>query len=481
MRAWSLWPIGLTNFLYASSVLGSILSRQALSNRSSQSPYLNPRSAKFAVNGTAIPEVNFDVGESYAGLLPVSSDANETKELWFWFFPSNNSNASDEITIWLNGGPGCSSLTGLLQEHGPFLWQPGTIRPMRNQWSWNRVTNMIYIDQPVGSGFSQGKPTALGEYEVAEQFLGFWKKFIDTFQIKGRKVYVTGESYAGMYVPYIASVPMLSYAQYWQPLLRLNSTFMANMQKYADDMGYTKFYRDYFTFPRTEYMPIPPNVQETTSHFRGMIERAALLLNPCFNIYHISDTCPFPYDPHSADNWVPSDPPTYFNRTDVQKAINAPLGKYSVCEGKNFATEDGEDNAPKSIFTTLPRVFDRTPRNLVVGGALDMLVPSNGTLFSLQNTTWRGSMGFSKPPEQKLIIPAATGEFTPPYVHGARGENGRWISERGVTFVDVEGAGHQVPQYSPSAGLRLLEVLLGRIDVNQGFGGGADWSIKIGS
>lgn len=95
------------------------------------------------MNGTGIPDVNFDIGPSYAGLLPVSSGANETKELYFWFFPSSHSNVSDEITIWLNGGPGCSSLIGLLQEHGPFVWQPGTRVPKRNPWSWNRVTNMI--------------------------------------------------------------------------------------------------------------------------------------------------------------------------------------------------------------------------------------------------------------------------------------------------------------------------------------------------
>jgi len=60
---------------------------------------------EFVVNGTAgaIPDVNFDIGESYAGLLPISSEANSS-ELYFWFFPSANPQAGDEITIWLNGG-----------------------------------------------------------------------------------------------------------------------------------------------------------------------------------------------------------------------------------------------------------------------------------------------------------------------------------------------------------------------------------------
>lgn len=91
------------------------------------------------MNGTAgaIPDVNFDIGESYAGLLPVSDKANETSELYFWFFPSANPDAGDEVTIWLNGGPGCSSLEGFLQENGPISWQYGSgPRAVYNPWNW---------------------------------------------------------------------------------------------------------------------------------------------------------------------------------------------------------------------------------------------------------------------------------------------------------------------------------------------------------
>ena len=84
-----------------------------------QSKFMNAQSAKFAVNGSAIPEVDFDVGESYAGLLPISQSPDETRQLFFWFFPSTNPDAGNEVTIWFNGGPGCSSLSGLLTENGP--------------------------------------------------------------------------------------------------------------------------------------------------------------------------------------------------------------------------------------------------------------------------------------------------------------------------------------------------------------------------
>jgi carboxypeptidase D len=129
-------------------------------------------------------------------------------------------------------------------------------------------------------------------------------------------------------------------------------------------------------------MPVLPNVLETASPFRQTIQDALTLLNPRFNGYHITDTCPFLYDPLQEDptKRLSTDPPPYFNHTDVQKVINAP---FTVCVGTNFVTKDGGDNAPKSIFTTLPKVFDRTPRDLVVNGALDMLIPSDGTLFAL--------------------------------------------------------------------------------------------------
>lgn len=158
----------------------------------------------FVVNGTGVPEVSFDLGESYAGRLPITplNSTNATaNELFFWFFPSDNEAASNEIVIWLNGGPGCSSMDGLFQENGPFLWQSGTFAPQPNPFAWTNLTNMVWIDQPVGTGLSlaaRGVPATIkDETDVSRDFAGFWKNFIETFDMQGYDVYFTGESYAG--------------------------------------------------------------------------------------------------------------------------------------------------------------------------------------------------------------------------------------------------------------------------------------------
>ena len=80
-----------------------------------------------------------------------------------------------------------------------MIWQYGTYRPVQNPYTWVNLTNVVWIEQPAGTGFSQQKstPPATSEEEVAAQFVGFWKNFVDTFGLHNRKVYITGESYAG--------------------------------------------------------------------------------------------------------------------------------------------------------------------------------------------------------------------------------------------------------------------------------------------
>lgn len=102
-------------------------------SRSVPNNYLNNKTKPYWVDGAALPEVDFNIGESYAGNLPIDDTG---KTLFFWFVPTDNPAASDEITLWLNGGPGCSSLDGFFHEQGPVIWQAGTFRPVPNTWTW---------------------------------------------------------------------------------------------------------------------------------------------------------------------------------------------------------------------------------------------------------------------------------------------------------------------------------------------------------
>ncbi|KAI7367488.1 alpha/beta-hydrolase [Hortaea werneckii] len=472
-----------------------------------QTTSLNSKTEKYAVNGTAIPEVGFDIGESYAGTLSISGNASDENALYFWYFPTDNEAAGDEIVIWLNGGPGCSSLDGLFQENGPFLWQSGTYSPIENPWSWTNVTNMVWIDQPVGTGFSpaaEGVPATIkNEKDVAEDFMGFWKNFMETFDLVGRKVYLTGESYAGQYIPYIAhymleanntdyfnvsgiqindpsinedSVMIYSSAvqhlNKYASVFALNETFMTEINERAEKCGYFEFMDYALNFPPITKLPSGPNISAPGCYVWDDIVTAAITVNPCFNFYHLTDFCPYLWDELGFPSlgWGPNN---YFNRSDVQKAINAPPTSYAICGNDNL----GLDSSIPSALGPLPSVIERT-NNVILGhGWLDYLLLANGSLATIQNMTWNGAQGFQSPPTDKFVVPSNPGldevinavlyqgsipEEPVGIVTGA-GVMGTTHTERGLTFVTVDLAGHEIPQYVPGAGYRQLEFLLGRI------------------
>jgi carboxypeptidase D len=183
------------NLKYYENLRASAIDNQATLKTASaealrEDLFLTNKTTPFVVNGTGIPLVDWDVGESYAGLLPISQNASETRKLFFWFFPSENPLATDEITVWFTGGPGCSSMIGLLQENGPILWESGTLKPTPNPYAWNKLTNMVWIDQPAHTGYSTGEPDLQNEDDLVREFKGFWRNFMDTFDLHNRKIYL---------------------------------------------------------------------------------------------------------------------------------------------------------------------------------------------------------------------------------------------------------------------------------------------------
>ncbi|KPI41427.1 Carboxypeptidase cpdS [Cyphellophora attinorum] len=468
------------------------------------SKYATAETEKYVVNGTAgaIPSVDFDIGESYAGLMPISDEKNAS-ELYFWFFPSENPAAEKEILIWLNGGPGCSSLEGFLQENGPFLWQYGTYKPVPNPWTWVNLTNMVWVEQPVGTGFSQGEPTATSETDVADQFLGFFKNFVDTFAMQNYTVYIAGESYAGYYVPYIAnamiesndttyynfsslliydpslsydvvqqSIPTVPLVDFWGPLFNLNASFVEYLHTTADECGYTQFLEEALVYPPKGILPSPPNVanDNDTCDLFDAVFNAVLLVNPCFDIYQVATTCPVLWDvlgfPGSFE-YLPEGTDIYFNITAVQEAINAPVQEWMECTSIDVFV-NGTDNSPPSALSVLPGVIEAADRVVIGHGLLDMILIWNGTLVAVQNMTWNGAQGFSTAPSEwdDFYVPYHENNYDDPTAAGTlagAGVMGQTHTERGLTLVTIDLSGHMVPQYAPSAAYRHVEYLLGRI------------------
>lgn len=477
---------------------------EQVEKRQSQPKFLNSNTKRFAVNGSAIPEVSFDVGESYAGLLPIGGPT-DTNQLYFWFFPSTNPAAEKEILIWLTGGPGCSSIGELMQENGPFLWTPGVFKPIENKWSWTKLTNVVWVDQPVGTGFSVGTPTATDENDIARQFMGFWKNFVDTFSMQGYKVYVTGSSYSGMYSPYVASamldandanyfdvsgmqifdgyfakdvlardVSVAPFVDHWNRVLVFNQSFVDDIRSKAQKCGYTDYMTKYLVFPPAGVQPAilpseqPDGSATTECDLWSAVVSAASDLNPCFSVYSIFDRCPFKYDPlgfTSSYAYIPDGSgPVFFNRSDVKKAINAPEREWSFCSNTPVFVNNTDDSvmAGPASQPVIPKVIDRT-KNVIIGhGSQDFVLPVDGALLSIQNMTWGGQLGFQSKPSTPLFVPYHNNDdFTS---LAGSGVVGTTHTERGLTYFGVAQSGHFLAQDQPALAYRSVEMLLGRVD-----------------
>eukprot|EP00930_Biecheleria_cincta_P020028 TRINITY_DN15140_c0_g1_i2.p1 TRINITY_DN15140_c0_g1~~TRINITY_DN15140_c0_g1_i2.p1 ORF type:complete len:477 (+),score=101.27 TRINITY_DN15140_c0_g1_i2:37-1431(+) len=124
----------------------------------------------------------------------------DKKQYFFWMFESRNDPANDPTVMWLTGGPGCSSMTGLLFENGPCKVTPDGKSTTLNPYSRNTRANVMWVDQPPGTGFSKGS-WDFGEDGVAEDMYQFLQVFFKARPQYNKRFFVTGESYAGHYIP----------------------------------------------------------------------------------------------------------------------------------------------------------------------------------------------------------------------------------------------------------------------------------------
>nr|XP_002130105.1 lysosomal protective protein [Ciona intestinalis] len=157
--------------------------------------------AKSADLITSLPGLsNFPSFKQYSGYL----DATSTKHLHYWFVESQNNPATDPVVLWLNGGPGCSSLDGLLSENGPLHVNNDGETLYANPYSWNKIANVLYLESPAGVGYSydDNNDVKTSDDEVSQHnynaLVDFFKKFPEFVK---NPFFVSGESYGGIYLP----------------------------------------------------------------------------------------------------------------------------------------------------------------------------------------------------------------------------------------------------------------------------------------
>ncbi|KDR75252.1 hypothetical protein GALMADRAFT_211511 [Galerina marginata CBS 339.88] len=428
--------------------------------------FKNPAAKKFLVDGKKIPDVNFDAGPSWSGLMPISGAKNETRKLFFWFWPANNPSDTKDLVFWTNGGPGCSSLEGFLQENGPISWSWGQSAPTPNPWSWTNLSHVLWVEQPVGTGFSQGAPSISNDDQLGEQLMGFLEQFLEVFsELKGNNLWLTGESYAGFYVPYIANwiyehpgldlslkgiwiadpslsyglvqqeIPALRFAQANKNLFPFNSSFWAQLQHISDTCGYTDYLDKFVTYPPAGQLPLVATngtfTVTSSCRIHSPIQRAVGVLNPVFDKTSAEDL------PHS---------------TDVQDAIHAPHISWDSCTNTDVYVDPvtggpGRDLSIPSTLSVLPNVIDKSVRTVIVHGLADFILIAEGTRIAIQNMTWGGAQGFQTPIESET--------FT-------------YINQAAIGFPSFLTSFTQPPASSPSLAMSvemLPKHLTGQLDV----------------
>ncbi|OJT06591.1 Pheromone-processing carboxypeptidase KEX1 [Trametes pubescens] len=161
------------------------------------------------------PVIPTGLPRSFAGNLPVDRAGHKNDTLFFWGFEREGGNGTltapadanntDPWILWLQGGPGSSGMLGLSTENGPIhVLSNGSW--VLNPYSWNTLADTVWMDQPVGTGFStsDSKGYAADEDQIAEDFLKFLTNLVKVFpSLATRPLYLMGQSYAGHFIPYI--------------------------------------------------------------------------------------------------------------------------------------------------------------------------------------------------------------------------------------------------------------------------------------
>lgn len=136
--------------------------------------------------------------EYTAGIIPIDINSG----IFYWMFEKPHA----PVVFWFSGGPGSSSLLATFSENGPWTISDDGTKVTENPYGWNTVATMVYVDQPVGTGYSYTNNLRT----TREQYLKDFATFLDGFyklypHLVAYPLYLSGESYAGVYIPLFAN------------------------------------------------------------------------------------------------------------------------------------------------------------------------------------------------------------------------------------------------------------------------------------
>ncbi|XP_004287152.1 PREDICTED: serine carboxypeptidase-like 29-like isoform 2 [Fragaria vesca subsp. vesca] len=379
-----------------------------------------------------LPGQTFNVSFAhYAGYVNVNEDAG--RALFYWFVEAAEDPTSKPLVLWLNGGPGCSSIAyGMAEEVGPFHIQADGKTLYLNPYSWNQVANILFLDSPVGVGFSYSNTSSdlmsNGDKRTASDSLAFLLKWLERYpQYKGRDFYITGESYAGHYVPQLS-----------QAIVKYNLAAKEkgiNLKGYMVGNALTDDYHDHlgvFQFMCAELGNIDPYSIYTPSCPANVSQSNRLLKR-----MHVAGRINEKYDPCTEKHTV-----VYFNLPEVQKALHvdrhhAP-SKWETCSDVVYTTWK---DSPRTVLDVYRELIHSGLRIWMFSGDTDAVIPVTSTRYSIDS----------------LKLPTVK----PWRAWYDEGQVGGWTQEyAGLTFVSVRGAGHEVPLHKPKLALALIKNFL---------------------
>lgn len=401
---------------------------------------------------TALPGQPKGVGfNQYGGYVTV--DEMNGRALFYYFVEATTDAAAKPLLLWLNGGPGCSSVGyGAMIELGPFRINSDNKTLSRNEYAWNNVANVLFLESPAGVGFSYSNTSSdydkSGDQRTANDSYIFLVNWLERFpEYKGRAFYISGESYAGHYAPQLAATILTHNMESKRMIINLQGILVGNpcLDEFKNLKGQIDYLWSHGVISDEVLANITKNCRFSPSDGKACSDAMDAFDSGNTDPYDIygpvcinaPDGKFFPsrivpgYDPCS-NYYIHA----YLNNPVVQKALHARVTTWLGC--KNLHWKD----APVSMVPTLKWLMEHGLPVWLYSGDLDSVCPLTATRYSV------GDLGL-----------AVTEPWRP---WTANREVGGYVQQYtgGLVFISVRGAGHQVPYFQPEKALIVVSSFL---------------------